>query len=311
MFSVCRYHPSQHTVWDSFVNQAKNGLFLFRRDYMEYHAERFKDHSLCIFRDGDLFAVMPACERKGELQSHGGLTFGGIVSDERMKTTYMIEAAEAIATYLKQQGFACWLYKSIPFIYSAIPTQEDDYALFLRNASLSRCEVSSAICGTHKLPFSQRRERCIRKAHRHGLEFCLSDDYHGFFSMLSILLKDRHNTRPTHSHQEMQLLAARFPENIVLWIAKQEGRMLAGVILYLHARVAHAQYIAASDEGKERGALDALFDHLLRNVYGKYPYFDFGISTEDSGRQLNAGLITQKEEFGARAIVHNTWVLQL
>ena len=39
--------------------------------------------------------------------------------------------------------------------------------------------------------------------------------------------------------------------------------------------------------------------------------FDFGISTEERGTVLNEGLITQKEEFGASAVVYDVYELSL
>lgn len=41
----------------------------------------------------------------------------------------------------------------------------------------------------------------------------------------------------------------------------------------------------------------------------KVRYLDFGISTEDSGKVLNEGLISQKESFGGRTVVYQTWEL--
>jgi hypothetical protein len=71
--------------------------------------------------------------------------------------------------------------------------------------------------------------------------------------------------------------------------------------------VAHAQYIAASDAGRETGALDGLFQHLISLHAATHRYFDFGISNTDQGRVLNEGLVRQKEEFGGGAVVHDVY----
>jgi DNA-binding response OmpR family regulator len=44
--SVERYTASRKREWDTFVSTAKNATFLFFRDYMDYHRDRFTDHSL-------------------------------------------------------------------------------------------------------------------------------------------------------------------------------------------------------------------------------------------------------------------------
>jgi hypothetical protein len=312
VYNITRYDASLKSDWDGFVDQAKNGMFMFKRGYMDYHADRFKDHSLCIYRDGELFALMPACAKEQEFLSHAGLTFGGILSDSRMRTPYMLEICDTLRNYLQAQNFASCTYKAIPSIYHRYPAQEDSYALIRVGAQIAKCEVSSTIMRADSLPYSERRSRGIKKAQKAGITFAHSQEYKAYFTLVEKLLQEKHHSQATHTAEEMQLLAGRFPDNIALWIARNsEGTLLAGVIMYITSRVAHAQYIAASDEGKECGALDALFDHLITQVYAEKSYFDFGISTEAAGKVLNTGLITQKEEFGARAIVHQTFVWNL
>jgi hypothetical protein len=107
----------------------------------------------------------------------------------------------------------------------------------------------------------------------------------------------------------MRLLADRFPGRIRLWTACADGEIVAGALIYETPVVAHAQYIANGPRGRELCAGDALFDHLLTTVY-QDKWFDFGISNERSG-ELNAGLMRNKEGFGARAVVHDRYVLEL
>jgi hypothetical protein len=88
--------------------------------------------------------------------------------------------------------------------------------------------------------------------------------------------------------------------------------MLAGVLVYEYGAVAHTQYLANSDDGRELGALDLVVDHLINHHYpSRAEYLSLGISTEEDGRVLNAGLCAQKEEFGGRAVVHDFYALNL
>lgn len=311
MISVRRYEVSFKPQWDAFVDSAKNGQFMFRRDYIDYHADRFADHSLCIFRDEELLALMPGCARDGEFSSHAGLTFGGFITGERMRTPVMLEVLDAVSAYLREQNFKSMLYKAIPHIYHRIPAQEDTYALVRVGAKLSRCDVSVAVSRANPQSYSERRTRGMKKAQKAGVTFARSEDFDTYFAIVAGLLQDKYQSRPTHTSEEMRLLAGRFPDNIALWVAEKDGEMLAGVIMYVSAQVAHAQYIAASEQGKECGALDGLFNHLMTQAYPQQAYFDFGISTEQAGKHLNTGLIMQKEEFGARAVVHEFFSLDL
>jgi hypothetical protein len=106
------------------------------------------------------------------------------------------------------------------------------------------------------------------------------------------------------------MLAARFPKNIRLFGAFREDTLVAGVLMFVSDSVAHAQYIASSDEGRDVGALDLLFAWLIGDVFAGKPYFDFGISTEDGGKVVNRGLLDQKEGFGGRAVVHDFYELE-
>jgi hypothetical protein len=47
----------------------------------------------------------------------------------------------------------------------------------------------------------------------------------------------------------------------------------------------------------------------MNEKYCNISIFDFGISTENSGFFLNEGLLFQKESFGGRAIVYETYKL--
>ena len=118
-----------------------------------------------------------------------------------------------------------------------------------------------------------------------------------------------HSATPVHTADEIKLLANRFPENIKLYVAYKNNEMLAGVLVYITPNVVHTQYIANSDMGRQCGALDIVMDYLINNCYSEKEYFDFGISTENEGLFLNEGLISQKQEFGGRAIAYDFYEL--
>ena len=49
---------------------------------------------------------------------------------------------------------------------------------------------------------------------------------------------------------------------------------------------------------------------LLKEVFFKKDYFDFGISNENQGRNINQGLLSWKESFGARTMVQNFYEIE-
>ena len=45
MIAVRPYTPDEAECWNELVAQSRNGTFLFDRRYMDYHSDRFADHS--------------------------------------------------------------------------------------------------------------------------------------------------------------------------------------------------------------------------------------------------------------------------
>ena len=309
---VQRYTPADLTAWDAFVNDSKNGTFLLQRGYLDYHADRFADHSLLVHDSaGRLQAVLPAHEEAGQLSSHRGLTYGGFLSGRDMKVPLMLETFEAVLAYLVAHGFRTWLYKTIPSIYHRYPAEEDRYALFLAGAVLSRRDVLTVVNRGVRLPYQERRSRAVSKARKAGLKSDEDGDLAGFWEVLTAHLLERFGVAPVHTLAEIELLHGRFPNNIRLFTCRDHGQVLSGVLIYESPMVAHVQYIASNSEGRKVGALDLIFEDLLNRHYVDQPFFDFGISNEDNGRKVNRGLIDQKEGFGARALVHDHYTLDL
>lgn len=309
---VSDYDPLRKQEWDKFIATAKNGVFLFERDYMEYHAERFRDASL-IFADesGEIIGLMPASLDGDILSSHGGLTFGGILSGTGMKVGLMLEVFDAMLSHLRARGVRRLVYKAIPHIYHRFPAEEDLYALFRHQAKLIRRDVSSTIDLKEKLTFSKGRKYEIKQAQKHGLQVKQSTDYQSFMAIEEHVLSTKYDSKPVHTAAELQLLASRFPDNIKLFVAARDDVAVGGVVVYESQNVAHAQYIASNDEGKKSGALDLVLSYLISDYYSTKKYFDFGISTENDGQDLNVGLIANKQSFGARAVVYDFYQLDL
>ncbi len=306
------YKAENKLQWDDFVTGANNGVFLFYRDYMEYHSSRFIDHSLLFFMGDQLVALLPANVEGHTLHSHCGLTFGGIISDYRMTQALMLEIFSKIIMHCRSEGITQFIYKAVPHIYHANPADEDLYALFRNNAHLIGRSVSSTVFIPQKLPFDSRRKESLRKARKSGLVVKRSYDLKSFMSLAEYVLMAKHGARPVHTLQELESLMQRFPDNIKLFASYKQEEMVAGIIMYESANVAHGQYAANSDIGRSIGGQDIIEDYLINTYYsGKKKYFDFGISTLKLGRELNVGLLTRKEGFGASAINYDTYEIIL
>ena len=299
MIEVRAYDAGLRDAWNAFNACARNGHFLFDRGFMEYHADRFDDASVMVFEDGRLMALMPASREGGTIGSHPGLTFGGLVIDEA-STAQVLAILDACAAFWRRAGADTLTYKALPWIYHRRPAQADLYWLFRR-------DVTAAIDYRARGSPSGRRQRGARKAVQGGLVIARSQNLGDFWRLLEEVLASRHGAAPVHSLAEIEALARQFPDQIALHVAERDGAIEAGVVMFVTPFVAHAQYIAVGEAGRASGALDGLFEHLIGAFAGSHRYFDFGISNTDGGRTLNEGLIRQKEEFGASAVVHDTY----
>lgn len=309
---IVKYTAEYKNIWNEFVRNSKNGHFLFQRDYMEYHSDRFEDFSLMFFDETDkLIAILPANIKEKILYSHQGLTFGGFLVDDKMKTETMLEIFESLKLFLKEQNIEKIVYKCIPYIYHIKPSEEDRYALFRNDATLIRRDVTSTIDLTEQVRYSKGRKWTINKAKKESIETFESNNYEVFWELLTGVLETNHKTKPVHTLEEMRRLASLFPKNIKLFLAKKDEEIISGALIYENQNIVHTQYLANCEEGRELGALDLLIDYLIKNIYKNKKYFDFGISNEDAGRYLNTGLIAQKEGFGARAVVHDFYELEI
>ncbi|MDI3318638.1 GNAT family N-acetyltransferase [Pinibacter soli] len=306
-----RYNSSLQSVWDSFVKDAKNGVFLFERNYLEYHADRFTDHSLLFYKEDELVCVLPANEKETTYSSHGGLTFGGFIMSRRASITFVNKAFPVLLDYLKQNSFTTFIYKSIPFVYHQLPAQEDLYTLFLNGANLYRRDASSVIDLSGKISYGKGTKASLSKARKNELVVKESLDFKTFMDIEEQILRVKYNTRPTHTCEEITLLAERFPNNIKLYLVYKGDNCVGGTILYISDLVVHTQYIGITDEGKEIGALDFLTDALIQIYRPNKKYYSFGISTENDGRYLNEGLVRNKESFGARTVTHDFYRIEL
>lgn len=306
------YNKKLSQQWDSFVSTSKNATFLISRDFTEYHKDRITDFSLLFFRKNKIIGLLPANKANATtLYSHQGLTYGGIITDNSMSAPLMLELFNVTKAFLSEQGFEELIYKPIPHIYHRIPSEEDLYALFRNKAELIGRSISSCIYNATSVDYTQLRKRGIKKATNKGISIAESNNFTMFWEILNANLSKRYGAKPVHTLEEIQYLKSRFQNQIKLFEVKCENRIVGGCVTFETDKVVHIQYISASEDGKQMGALDFLFDYLIRKAQKKGKHFDFGTSTEQGGMILNEGLISQKEGFGARGIVYDTYRIKL
>ena len=308
MISLRRYTANDAEAWDAFVATAKNATFLFMRGYMDYHSDRFNDHSLMFYDDNCLYALLPANISGDTLYSHQGLTYGGILLGEKASTPTTLSLFDALNEYLRGIGVRHVVYKPVPHVYHTLPAEEDLYALYWRcKARVTKRDIGTMLEFGNSPRWARLRRRGMKHAQEAGITVREDDNLEAFWKVLEQNLWDCHGVKPVHTVEEMRLLKSRFPENIRLYNAYLGDEIVGGILLYIYKNVVHAQYSSATPEGKHMGALDIIYDRLLNHDFTEYKYFDWGRSTEGDGHTLNENLIMQKEGFGGRAVIYDTY----
>lgn len=311
---VIPYISRYASVWDEVVESSANGTFMFQSRFMDYHRNRFCDASVLLGDEhGKMKGVFPAnYEQDGTVVSHAGLTYGGLLTDANLHATDVMRMLDAVCDYYKTKGCKRLIYKAVPHIYSTSPCEADFYWLIQRGGSIVRRALSTAINLEAPLPFSTLRRRRVKKAQENCVTVARSTDFKGFWGILEKNLSERFGVKPVHSLEEITLLHSRFPSEILLYTATASEELVGGVVVFASRSVAHAQYIAANEYGKEIGALDLIFCTIVSDFQAAdYKWLDFGISTDHSGAHLNEGLLMQKEGFGGRSVCYDTYMLNL
>ncbi|MEP5340504.1 MAG: GNAT family N-acetyltransferase [Algibacter sp.] len=310
-YNVVRYSSLNYVEWNEFVSKSKNATFLFHRDFMEYHKDRFDDFSLMVYYKEKLVALFPANIYQFTIYSHQGLTYGSFIINEKIKLLEVFEAFKKMLEYLYLQGVKRLFIKMIPNFYNSQLSDELEYVLFKAKATLVKRDALMVIDYKNQIPFQKKRREGLNKAKRHNLTIQIEDDFEPFWKeILQPNLSSKHKVLPVHSLEEIKLLASRFPENIKQINVYKEDKLVAGTTLFITKTTLHPQYVSGNQEKNKLGSLDFLYDFLINKYPVKRPYFDFNISSEDNGEFLNKGLIFWKESCGARTFKSDNYELE-
>lgn len=313
MISVRRYIENFKDQWNELIYKSKNGSFLFNRDFLEYHSNRFEDFSLLIFYNNNLISVLPANVVENTLYSHQGLSYGGFVLSNDIKLNIIKDIVKESLIFLEKNNIDKIYIKFIPKIYHSLPSDELDWLMFKLKAELYRRDTALVINKKSLiLKYQERRKRSINKVDQKKVKITEGNtEFEPFWNLILIPnLELKYGVKPVHSLSEILLLSRLFPENIKHYNIYLENKIVAGCTLFIYNKVAHCQYISGSLIGRDSGCLDYLFDYLINNIFFEFDYFDFGICNENEGKDINFGLLDWKEGFGARTIVHDFYKLK-
>jgi hypothetical protein len=307
------YTAAHRAAWNAFVDSAKNGQFLYQRGYMDYHADRFDDASYMVYDAKNvLIACLPASQQGDTVISHGGLTYGDLLIGESLSMLECLDVMLALLAHFHTQGVQTWLFKPSPHTYHKFPSDEPIFIAHCAGGTIVERKFNHTIETYHAIPFTGRRMRGVRKASKANLGYRVDDDLAEYWALYTEMLAERHHTSAYMTYDEIAMLQKRFPNHIELYSAHTDDRMVAGVLVYWINQLVRAQFIAASAQGRELGALDGLFNYMINWQFNdRARYVDFGSSMDPTSGRMNLGLIAQKEGFGARAICTDVYAIDV
>ncbi|WP_179352767.1 GNAT family N-acetyltransferase [Winogradskyella vidalii] len=313
-YKVTLYKSSEKEKWNRFVENSAEKTFLFQRDFMEYHSDRFQDFSLMIYKKNSLIALLPANCFEDAIYSHQGLTYGGFILDNDLSKSELNPICQSLTQFLKAQEIRSVELKLLPGCYQ----KEASKMLldYLENANTQnfRTDMVLAIDYSAPLQIHKTKLKHYRKNKIKGFEIKEESSLDAFWnSVLIPRLKEKHKVKPVHSLDEIQKLKSKFPNNIRQFNIYLGSEILAGITIFDKGEVIKSQYGATTEHGEKERALEFLFMHLIYKFKEEgRTFFSMG-TVRDPDRPLgyNEGLLKQKEELGCTVFKQHFYKLNI
>jgi len=308
-YKIVKYHPDYYSIWNEFVQNSGQATFLHHRDYMDYHAERFADFSLLIFKDEKLVALLPAHQIDKQVFSHKGLTYGGLLFYPNFRIAYKIEVYDALLNYLYIEGIEKLFVKSIPSFFTKEKDESHVYIFHHLQADFLEVKPFFVLETKRGMQLNKDRKKHLKKLQKH--DFVLSDDLShlaDYWQIVTNNLAQKHQTKPVHSLTEISRLISAFPKQIKLHTLFLQGKMVSGALLFLVNDTVHFQYIHSSTNANSRQGVDWLIWQIVNQYIPDCQFVSFGSSAKGNNG-LDTGLAYWKESFGAH--IRNQFVYEI
>lgn len=278
---------------------------------MEYHRDRFEDYSLMIYDKEKLVSILPA-NRVGEtIYSHQGLTYGGLGLLINAKLYDVIYIFKDILKFLKENEIYKLIIKKIPTIYCDTFSDEIDYLIHVCNGKTIMKHNISVIKLDSDFKISKSRRECINRGKKLNLVIKEEESLNIFWNdLLTPILKEKYNSKPVHSLEEIKYLKAKFPKNIRHFNVYHNDQIVCGTTLFITKHVVKPQYIAGSESNNSLGSIDFLYNYLINEIAKDKTFFDFGPSHENNGLSIVKNINFWKESFGAHSLVQEFYEVE-
>ena len=315
------YNENLEKEWDSFIEGNKrNATFLHSRQFFNHNSlNRCDDSSLLFYKKNKLIAVLPATlyvkDERIFFHSHPRSTYGGYVLENAVGVEEAVEIVKLTIEFAEQNRVNEIIIRNPFRIFHQLPTDETDYAMWYYGFAVKSRELECAV-NLHGDVF-QRYENGAKYNIKKALkivEVKVTEDYEGFWKMLTKNLLEKHGNKPVHTLEQFQQLINLIGRDKVKLIGGFiDGKLACGLLLFVCVpRVLHSQYIASDIDYQDSRPLNAVIDFAIKwGIENKFSYLNLGTANEEAGRKINLGLFHFKEGFGGRGILRETMHLIL
>ena len=117
----------------------------------------------------NLKAILPANKVGDTIYSHQGLTYGGLILNQKSKLQDVLEITYYILRFLNENKISTLNLKQLPSIYAQFPSEEMEYLSFILNAKLVRRDSLSVLDLKTDYSFSKDRKQAINRGIKNNL----------------------------------------------------------------------------------------------------------------------------------------------
>ena len=296
--------------WDEFVLSTSGGTLHSRREFLNYHKEKFEDLSFIFTLDNEIVAVLAAAVLNDKLVSHPGASYGGLIYKQNLKLEQIIEIKKIIFEQSINRNIKKLEFR---FPYSIISKNYFDKFKYTISSNTHKVyrEISQFIDldNLDKNQYSTNFVRILKKNKNiHTKLSTNKDDISSFYKILEKNLL-RHDTKPTHTLEELVYLIENL-DNCKLFLTIDEKDIIVSgtFVIELTKNTAHTFYLCSDYRFINKSPLVSTIDFVAK-YYKKsgFNHLNLGISSENRGESINLNLNMFKEKFNSYGTVRETF----
>ena len=305
---IVRYREDLRLDWNHAVREARNGLFFFEREFLDYHGPRFSDCSLMLYAGRNVLALLPAHRDGDALVSHLGLPFAGWLVAPALCLRHMQECFVLLEEFLRANGLGRFVVSPVPSRYAVAPCEEELWCLRQVGATEVTAKASVAMRPRdfRKLATESRGRMLAREVFL-SCRVVATSNTRLHMERTAEFLHRRHQTQPLHTAEDMEFLAAAFPQNIRIWEVWRGDHLVGGLLAFVTHRVIRPQHMFVCGGAERMGGAGVLNGAILLLEEIKDCHWDFGTSMDPASGQLDPTLHQFKESHGGRIFIQSTY----